>query len=125
MMERQPERITASGQGGDFLKGLVGGALFGTAVGVLMAPQIYAVLRNLRRDVMAAAADASHIATDKYQAATVRVGDAVEDLQQKGRDAYGSALNVVVRGAEDVKARATKAQIELDRRDAHAAHGSS
>lgn len=127
MMERRREGTTdarleaANGRDIGFLKGLIGGMLIGTAAGVLLAPQIHAALRSLRRELTDATADARHAATEKYQEATARAGDAVDALQETGRDVYGKALNVVVRGAEDIKARATEAQIELNDRAAHAA----
>jgi gas vesicle protein len=117
--ESRPE--AATGTTGGFLIGLVGGALIGTAVGVLFAPQINAAARNVRRQLRDAAADASDAAAKQYQEATTRVGDAVDDLQQRGRGIYGKALSAVVRGAEDVKERATEAQIDLDQSTAHAA----
>ena len=121
----EPQLEAANGQAGGFLKGLVGGALIGTAAGVLFAPQIYAALRNVRRELTDAAADARDAAAKSYRESTTRVGDAVEDLQQKGRDVYGKALSVVVRGAEEVKERATEAQTELDRSAADAARRSA
>jgi hypothetical protein len=88
---------------------------------VLFAPEIHAALRNIRRQLRDTAAGASDAAADKYREATTRVGDAVDDLQQKGRAVYGDALSPVVRGAEVVKERATEAQTELDQSAADAA----
>jgi gas vesicle protein len=127
MIEQRQERTTAArleagnGHGGGFLKGLVGGAVIGAVAGVLVAPRIHAALRHLRRELTEATADVRHGAEEKYHEATERVGQAVDDLQGKGRDMYGKALNVVIRGAEDVKAHATEAQSELDRHAASAA----
>jgi hypothetical protein len=72
-----------------------------------------AAVRNLRGQLTDAAAGAGDAAAARYRAATTRVGDAVDDRQQKGRGVYGKALSAVVRGAEDVNERATEAQIEL------------
>jgi gas vesicle protein len=110
----EPRLEAAGGHSGSFLIGLFGGAVIGTAAGVLFAPQIYASLRNVRRQLADAAADASDAAAEKYRQATTRVGDTVDDLQQKARGVYAKALSAVVRGAEDVKERATEAQTELD-----------
>ena len=110
----EPRLEAAAGHSSGFLKGLVGGALIGTAAGVLFAPQINAALRNIRRQLTDTAAGASDAAAEKYREATTRVGDAVDDLQQKGRAVYGKALSAVVRGAEDVKERATEARSELE-----------
>ena len=121
----EPRFEAAAGHRSRFLTGLVGGALIGTAAGVLFAPQINAALRNIRRQLTDAAAGASDAAAEKYREATTRVGDAVDDLQQKGRAVYGKALSAVVRGAEDVNERATEARSELDQSAAHAAGRSS
>jgi gas vesicle protein len=121
----EPRFEAAAGHRSWLLTGLVGGALIGTAAGVLFAPQINAALRNLRRQLTDAAAGASDAAAEKYREATTRVGDAVDDLQQKGRAVYGKALSAVARGAEDSKDRAAEARSELDQGTAHAAHRSS
>lgn len=112
----EPRLEAAAGHSSGFLMGLVGGALIGTAAGVLFAPQITAALRNTRRQLLDSAAEASDAAAEHYREATTRVADAVDDLQHKGRGVYAKALTAVVRGAEDVKERATEARTELDRR---------
>jgi len=109
-----PRLAAADDDSSRFLKGLFSGALIGTVAGVLLAPQIHAALRTIRRQLRDTAAAASDVAADKYREATTRVGDAVDDLQQKGRAVYGKALSAVVRDAEDVKEPATEAQAELD-----------
>jgi gas vesicle protein len=121
----EPRLAAAAGDSSRFLKGLFGAALIGAVAGVLLAPQIHAALRTIRRQLRDAAAGASDAAADKYREATTRVGDAVDDLQQKGRAVYGKALSAVVRGAEDVKERATEAQTELDQGAPDAARRSS
>jgi gas vesicle protein len=108
----KPRLEAAAGHSSGFLLGLVGGALMGAAAGVLFAPQISAALRNMRRQLTDTAAGASGAAAEQYREATTRVGDAVDDLQQKGRAVYGKALTAVVRGAEDVRERATEARNE-------------
>jgi gas vesicle protein len=110
----EPRLAAAAGDSSRFLKGLFGGALIGTVAGVLLAPQIHAALRNIRRQLRDMAAGAGDAAADKYRQATTSIGDAVDDLQQKGRAVYGKALSAVVRDAEDVKEPATEAQAELD-----------
>jgi len=121
----EPRLEAASGHSDGFLIGLFGGALIGTAAGVFFASQINAAVRNLQRQFPDAAAGASDAAAARYRAARTRVGDAVDDLQHKGRGVYGKALSAVVRGTEDVKERATEAQIELDQSAANAERRSS
>jgi gas vesicle protein len=103
------------GQAASFLKGLFAGALVGTAAGILFAPQAVAALRSLRRQLTDTAANIGDAAAERYQQASTQVSDAVDDLHEKGRGAYGKVLSAVVRGAQDVKNHATEAQTELDR----------
>jgi len=103
------------GQGASFLKDLFAGALVGTAAGILFAPQAVAALRSLRRQLTDTAANIGDAAAERYQQASTQVSDAVDDLHEKGRGAYGKVLSAVVRGAQDVKNHATEAQTELDR----------
>ena len=107
-------RLEATGShSGGFLIGLIGGAVIGTVAGMLFAPQIGAAVRNLRRQLADGAAGASDAASARYRAATMRVGDAVDDLQHKGRGVYEKALSAVVRGGDDVKEPATrKSEVE-------------
>jgi len=93
--------------------------LIGTVVGVVFAPQIYGALRKMRRQLSEAAAEASDAATERYQEATAQAGDAVDDLHQKGVGAYGRALGVVARAADEVREYATDARAGLDERPAH------
>ena len=106
------------------MKGLFGGALIGTAVGVLFATEIYAAWRNRQRQLMDGAAKVSAAAAETYRDAASKAGDAVDDLQQKGRGVYGKALSVVVRGAEAVEDRATDAQYDLERPTVETPRGS-
>ena len=106
--------MTETRNGQAFLKGLFGGALLGTVAGVLFAPQIYAAFKNLRHELTDAVAEAGGAASGAYREATTRAGDAADDLQQTGRGVYGKALSAVIRGAEDVKERATEAQADLE-----------
>lgn len=119
----KPQVEAASRQSGHFLTGLFGGAMIGTAAGVLFAPELNAALRTLRRQLTDAAGDAGDAAAERYREATTRVGDAVDDLQKKSRSVYGKTLSVVARGAEDVAERAADAQIELERSASEAARG--
>ena len=92
--------MTESRQGRTFLTGLFGGALVGTAVGVLFAPQISAAWRRLQRQLTDAAADVRDTATERGRDATAKAGNL-----------YGKALSVVARGAEAVEERAADAAV--------------
>ena len=116
----EPRLEATNGQSGGFLIGLFGGALIGTAAGVLFAPQINAAVRNIRRELTDAATGVGDAAAARYRAATTRAGDAVDDLQQKGREVYLNTLSAVARGAEDVNERATEAEIDLNQTAVHA-----
>jgi gas vesicle protein len=104
-----------NGQGISFLTGLISGALIGTGIAILFAPQASAALRRLRRQVADTAATAGDAAGERYRQASAQVSDAVDHLHEKGRGAYGSVLGAVARGAQDVKDHATDARIELVR----------
>jgi gas vesicle protein len=118
-MTGQPLEAT-NGQG-SFVKGLCAGALVGTAAGIFFAPQASAALRSLRRQLTDTAANVGDAAAARYRQASTQVSDAVDDLHEKGRGAYGQVLSVVARGAQDVKDHATDAKAELDRSASKAA----
>jgi len=103
------------GQSVSFLTGLFTGAFVGAAAGILFAPHAYAALRSLRRQVTDTVASVGDTAAEGYRQASTQVSDAVDDLQEKGRGAYGKVLTAVARGAQDVKDYATDAKTELDR----------
>jgi gas vesicle protein len=104
-----------------FMKGLVGGALLGGAAAVLFAPQIFAALKQMQREVADAATEAGDAATGAYRDAAARAGGAAEELRDKGRGAYGKVLSGIIHGAEDVEAKATDALDGLDQSAAVAA----
>lgn len=94
--------------------GLFGGALLGTIAAVLFAPQVYAALAKLRNQMTDSAAGAGDAATGAYREAASRARSAADDVQARGRGAYGDALSAVARGAADVAERASQARANLD-----------
>ena len=103
---------TRNGQG--FVKGLFGGALLGTLASLLFAPEIRAAFTKLRDQMTAEAADAGDVATGAYRDAATRARNAVDEIEAKGRDIYGKALDAIAHGAEDVAERATQARANQD-----------
>jgi hypothetical protein len=75
------------------MTGLVGGALLGTAAGVLFAPQIYAAFKQVQRELADCLGEAGDSATGAYRDAATRAEDAVDDLHEKGRGAYAGLTN--------------------------------
>ena len=98
-----------------FTAGLLGGAVLGTVAGVIFAPQILAVFQQARRDLTDRVSGAGDAATGAYRDAATRAIDAVDDLHDKGRGAYGKVLSVIARGAEDIGGKATDAQAKLEK----------
>ena len=113
--------MTDRRRGHAFMTGFIGGALLGAAAGVLFAPQVFAALKQIRRELTDAATEASDAATGAYREAAARAGDAAEELHDKGRGAYGRVLSVIIRGAEGVEGKATDALDGLDQSAAVAA----
>lgn len=104
-----------------FMTGFAGGALLGAAAGVLFAPQIFAALKQMKRELADAATEAGDAATGAYRDAAAQASGAAEELHDKGRGAYGKVLSGIIRGAENVEAKATDALDALDQSAAVAA----
>jgi len=113
--------MTDTRGGQRFMTGFVGGALLGAAAGVLFAPQIFAALKQVRREMADCVTEAGESAAGAYREATVRAGDAAEELTDRGRGAYGKVLSGIIHGAEDIEAKATDALDGLDQSAAVAA----
>ncbi len=82
-----------------FFFGLVTGAALGTALAMYFSPKIGS---EIRKRVAASAKDLGDTATEYYEEASTRVGDAVKDLTSRGRKARKAAADVVARGAHNV-----------------------
>jgi gas vesicle protein len=83
-----------------FLIGLIVGGVAGAGLTMLFAPRAAA---ELRKRVTDSARNLGRAASDRYQQASTRVGDAVDELTKKGQDVRDDVLEVVVSGAQKVE----------------------
>ena len=91
-----------------FLTGLVMGTVVGTGLTILLIPKAASELGHR----MTSSARALRKRTSKrYELASSRVGDAVEDLAKKGQSVRNEVADAVARGAHEVErvAKAAKA----------------
>jgi len=94
-MNRHPQENNYPG----FLFGLMTGAALGAGLAMYFAPKMGA---EIRKRVTNTAKDLGETASDYYDQVSSRVGDAVEDLTNRGQRARDAAADVVVRGAHEV-----------------------
>jgi gas vesicle protein len=83
-----------------FLIGFVTGSAIGAGLAMYFAPR---AASELRRRVRASAEALRDAATARYQQASARVGDAVDDLAKKGQGVVDEACDAVAQGAHDVE----------------------
>jgi gas vesicle protein len=98
---------TRNNQSIGFMAGVATGACVGVGVAMWLAPRLTAELRDrLGRST----ATLRERATSQYQQASTRVGEAVDDLAQKGQGVRNDIADAVASGARDVErfARAAK-----------------
>jgi gas vesicle protein len=88
-----------------FLFGLLTGAALGAGLVMYCAPKIGS---EIRKRVAASAKDLGDTASEYYEEASSRVGDAVEDLTSSGQTAREAAADLVARGAHKVARGAQK-----------------
>jgi len=100
-MNEQPEINTCAQdhRGHGFLLGLVTGSVIGAGLTMYFAPR---AVSDLRKRALASAAALRDSATERYQQASARVGDAVDDLAKKGQDVVDGACDAVASGAHAV-----------------------
>jgi gas vesicle protein len=97
------QRASRSG----FPMGLVIGGFIGAVLALAFAPRAGA---ELRRSVAGTARDLGTGASERYQDASARVGDAVAQLASTARAARDDAADQVARGAHDIARFATSAK---------------
>ena len=87
-----------------FFTGLLTGAFVGAGLTVWLAPRIAAEIRERATD---AAKDLRNRASDGYRQASARVGEAVDDVTEKGQSIRDDVADAVVHGAHEVARQAT------------------
>ncbi len=94
-MNAQPQERRDYG----FVIGLLTGTAVGAGLAMWLAPRLTAELRERVTD---SARTLRRRASARYQEASTRVGDAVEDLTRKSQDVRDEVADAVARGAHEV-----------------------
>jgi gas vesicle protein len=89
-----------------FVMGLLTGAFAGASLTILLAPRI----SERRHRVTGSAKNLGERASERYQQATSRVVEAVDELMRRGQDLRNDAAETVARGAHKVERYATAAK---------------
>jgi gas vesicle protein len=95
-----------------FVIGLLTGTLVGAGLALWLVPGSVAELRGRATD---AARSLGKKATDRYEQASARVGDTVEDITRRANDVRDEVAGSVVRGAREVERLATAAKSDAGR----------
>jgi gas vesicle protein len=93
----------------NFLKGLLAGTVVGAGLAIWFAPRLASELRQRATD---AARDLKDRASDRYEQASARVGETVNDLTRTGQRVRDDMADAVVRGAQEVERIATAAKTD-------------
>ena len=83
--------------------GIVAGSVVGACLAMWFAPRGSV----LREQLTGAATRVGELASEHFQEASGRIGEAVDELAQKGRAVRDDLAASVARGAHDVERRAT------------------
>ncbi len=83
-----------------FLTGLVMGTVVGTGLTILLVPR---AASELGRRMSDSARALRKRASKRYEHASTRVGEAVDDLAKKGQSVRNEVADVVARGAHEVE----------------------
>ena len=89
-----------------FAIGLVMGAAVGVGLMIWLAPRVAAEVRQRMND---SAKSLRHQASEQYEQASTRVGEAVDELTRKGQGVRDDVADAVARGAHKVERYATAA----------------
>jgi gas vesicle protein len=101
--------LTRDRGGYGFVIGLLTGTFAGAGLAMWLAPRSAS---ELRQRVTDSAMRLRKKASDQYQQASTRVGEAVEDLTRQGRDPRHDVAVAVARGAHEVERYATAARTD-------------
>jgi gas vesicle protein len=85
-----------------FVFGLFTGAFVGAGLAVWLAPRLTSEVRERMTRMTESAKNLGQQASEKYQQASTRVGEAVDDLTRKGQDVRDDVAGAVARGAHEV-----------------------
>jgi gas vesicle protein len=101
------DRFDHNQGGGNFVMGLLAGAMLGAGLGLLFAPKAGSQLRNRLSEQASALANQ---AQEGYRKATENAGqwaekgkEAAGDWAERGKDMYGKVREAASRGAEEVQ----------------------
>ncbi len=92
-----------------FVIGLLTGTFVGAGVAMWLAPRSASELRQRITD---SATSLGKRASEEYQQASTRVGEAVDELTRKGQDVRDDVADRVARGAHEVERYATAAKTD-------------
>jgi gas vesicle protein len=101
--------LTREQSGYGFVIGLLTGTCIGAGLAMWLAPRSAS---ELRQRVTDSAMRLRKSASEQYQQAAARVGEAVDDLTRKGRDARDDVADAVARGAHEVERYAAAAKTD-------------
>jgi gas vesicle protein len=87
-----------------FMIGLLTGTFVGAGLAMWFAPRSGSALRQRMTD---SARSLGKRASEQYQQASTRVGEAVDELTRKGQDVRDDVADVVARSAHEVESYAT------------------
>jgi gas vesicle protein len=96
-------------RGYGFVIGLLTGTFVGAGLAMWLAPRSASELRQRLTD---SATRLGKRASDHYQQASTRVGDAVDELTRQGRGVRDDVADAVARGAHEVERYATAAKTD-------------
>lgn len=82
-----------------FVIGLLTGTFVGAGLAIWLAPRLASELRERMTD---SARSLGKRASDQYQQASARVGEAVDELARKGQGVRNDVAGAVARGAHEV-----------------------